>query len=139
VAAEKVGVVLIDDYAVLRDGLRLLLSMEPDIEVVGEAGTGLDGISVAQNARPQIIVTDVGLPDVDGVEVTRRLREVLPASRVLVLTVHDEDHYILALMESGASGYVLKNSAFKELVGPSGPCLGADHGCNLKSPDGLSS
>jgi DNA-binding NarL/FixJ family response regulator len=110
------SVVLIDDHTVLRDGLKLLLSLEPDLEVVGEAGTGTDGVSVAERLRPHVVVTDVGLPDFDGVEVTRRLRESLPETRVLVLTVHDEETYVLALVQAGASGYLLKNSAGNDLV-----------------------
>jgi DNA-binding NarL/FixJ family response regulator len=114
--SEGVQVVLIDDHTVLRDGLKLLLSLEPDLEVVGEAASGLEGIRVAERARPDVVVTDVGLPDVDGVEVTRRLRERLPETRVLVLTVHDEDNYVFALMQAGASGYLLKNAAGNDLV-----------------------
>jgi DNA-binding NarL/FixJ family response regulator len=101
---------------VLRDGLKLLLSLEPDIQVVGEAGSGGDGIAVAERLTPDVVVTDVGLPDVDGVEVTRRLRDELPETRVLVLTVHDEDHYVFTLIQAGASGYLLKNAAGNDLV-----------------------
>jgi DNA-binding NarL/FixJ family response regulator len=109
-------VVLIDDHTVLRDGLKLLLSLEPDLQVVGEAASGREGIAVAEEKRPNVVVTDVGLPDVDGVEVTRRLRESLPETRVLVLTVHDEDHYVFTLIQAGASGYLLKNAAGTDLV-----------------------
>jgi DNA-binding NarL/FixJ family response regulator len=109
-------VVLIDDHTVLRDGLKTLLSLESDLQVVGEAGTGLDGIAAAERTNPRVVVTDVGLPDIDGVEVTRRLRERLPETRVLVLTVHDEDTYIFTLMQAGASGYLLKNAAGADLV-----------------------
>jgi two-component system, NarL family, response regulator LiaR len=116
VAEDAIRVVLIDDHTVLRDGLKLLLSLEPDIQVVGEAGNGSQGIAVAEQLAPNVVVTDVGLPDVDGVEVTRRLREELPETRVLVLTVHDEDHYVFTLMQAGASGYLLKNAAGDDLV-----------------------
>lgn len=112
----RVRTVLIDDHTVLRDGLKLLLSLEPDLEVVGEAGTGREGIELAERERPDVVVTDVGLPDIDGVEVTRRLRESIPQTRVLVLTVHDEDHYIFTLIQAGASGYLLKNAAGNDLV-----------------------
>ncbi|HEX8917646.1 MAG TPA: response regulator transcription factor [Chloroflexota bacterium] len=112
----RTRVVLIDDHQVLRDGIRLLLSLEPDLEVVGEASTGLDGVKVVSDSRPHVVVSDVGLPDIDGVEVTRRLREHVPETRVLVLTVHDEDNYVFALMQAGASGYLLKNSAGADLV-----------------------
>jgi DNA-binding NarL/FixJ family response regulator len=96
--------------------LKLLLSLEPDIQVVGEAGSGNEGIAVAEDLTPNVVVTDVGLPDVDGVIVTRRLREALPEARVLVLTVHDEDHYVFTLIQAGASGYLLKNAAGNDLV-----------------------
>jgi DNA-binding NarL/FixJ family response regulator len=115
-SAARVRVVMIDDHAVLLDGLKLLLSLEPDIEIVGEAATGVRGVAVAEQARPDVVVTDVGLPDIDGVEVTRRLRASLPESRVLVLTAHDEDHYVFTLMQAGASGYLLKNAAGNDLV-----------------------
>lgn len=115
-SGRRVRVVLIDDHTVLRDGLKLLLSLEPDLEVAGEAAAGLEGIKVAEQTRPDVVVTDVGLPDVDGVEVTRQLRERLPEARVLVLTVHDEDNYVFALMQAGASGYLLKNAAGNDLV-----------------------
>lgn len=113
---DKVGVVLIDDHTVLRDGLKLLLSLEPDLEVVGEGGSGREGVRVAERTRPDVVVTDVGLPDIDGVEVTRQLRERLPQTRVLVLTVHDEDNYVFTLIQAGASGYLLKNAAGNDLV-----------------------
>jgi DNA-binding NarL/FixJ family response regulator len=116
VAEDPIRVVLIDDHTVLRDGLKLLLSLEPDIRVVGEAGGGSEGIAVASRLAPHVVVTDVGLPDVDGVEVTRRLRDELPETRVLVLTVHDEDHYVFTLIQAGASGYLLKNAAGDDLV-----------------------
>jgi DNA-binding NarL/FixJ family response regulator len=112
----KVGVVLIDDHTVLRDGLKLLLSLEPDLEVLGEGGAGWEGVQVAEQTRPDVVVTDVGLPDIDGVEVTKQLRERLPQTRVLVLTVHDEDNYIFTLIQAGASGYLLKNAAGNDLV-----------------------
>jgi DNA-binding NarL/FixJ family response regulator len=111
-----IRVVLIDDHTVLRDGLKLLISLEGDMRVVGEAGTGLDGVSAAERLNPHVVVTDVGLPDIDGVAVTRTLRERMPSIRVLVLTVHDEDNYVFALMEAGASGYLLKNAAGNDLV-----------------------
>jgi two-component system response regulator NreC len=111
-----IRVILIDDHTVLRDGLKLLLSLEPDLEVVGEAASGLAGIQTALETRPDVVVTDVGLPDVDGVEVTKQLRELLPESRVLVLTVHDEDTYVFTLIQAGASGYLLKNAAGNDLV-----------------------
>lgn len=111
-----IRIVMIDDHAVLLDGLKLLLSLEPDLEVVGEADSGARGVATAERTRPDVVVTDVGLPDFDGAEVTRRLRAALPETRVLVLTAHDEDRYLLSLMEAGASGYLVKNAAGQDLV-----------------------
>lgn len=110
------SIVLIDDHTVLRDGLKLLLSLESDFAVVGEAASGQAGIQVSERTHPTVVVTDVGLPDIDGVEVTRQLRDRLPRTRVLALTVHDEDSYIFAVMQAGASGYLLKNVAGDDLV-----------------------
>jgi DNA-binding NarL/FixJ family response regulator len=107
---------MIDDHSVLLDGLTLLLSLEADIVVVGEAETGTRGIAIVIESRPDVVVTDIGLPDIDGLEVTRRLRSLVPETRVLVLTAHDEDSYIFALLEAGASGYLVKNAAGEELV-----------------------
>lgn len=112
----RTTVILIDDHTVLRDGLKLLLSLERNMDVVGEAGTGLEGVALAERFQPNVVVTDVSLPDVDGVEVTRLLRARVPETRVLVLTVHDEDRYVVALLDAGASGYLLKNAAGDDLV-----------------------
>lgn len=111
-----IRVVLIDDHTVLREGLKLLLSLEPDLEVVGDASNGKEGLLTVERVHPRVVVTDVGLPDIDGIEVTRRLREDFPDTRVLVLTVHDEDTYVFALMQAGASGYLVKNAAANDLV-----------------------
>lgn len=111
-----IRVVLIDDHTVLRDGLKLLLSLEPDLKVVGDASNGEDGLRAVADLRPEVVVTDVGLPDIDGIEVTRRMREECPDTRVLVLTVHDEDTYVFALMHAGASGYLVKSAAANDLV-----------------------
>lgn len=111
-----IRVVLIDDHTVLREGLKLLLSLEADLEVVGDASNGEEGLLTVERVRPQVVVTDVGLPDIDGIEVTHRLRERFPEVRVLVLTVHDEDTYVFTLMQAGASGYLVKNAAANDLV-----------------------
>lgn len=111
-----IRVALIDDHTVLRDGLKLLLSLEPDLEVVGEAADGRSGLTVVEGMRPHVLVTDVGLPDIGGAEIVRQVREQHPQIRVLVLTVHDEDEHILELIRAGASGYLLKNAAGNDLV-----------------------
>jgi DNA-binding NarL/FixJ family response regulator len=115
-SGDFIRVVLIDDHTVLRDGLKLLLAAEPGIRVVGESGTMRGGIAAVEELKPDVAVADVGLPDGDGVEMTRVLRESVPGTRILVLTVHDEDEFILALMQAGVSGYLLKNAAGIDLV-----------------------
>lgn len=114
--SDSIRVVLIDDHTVLREGLKLLLSLEPDLAVVGDASSGEEGLLTVERVHPRVVVTDVGLPDIDGIEVTRRLRERFPDTRVLVLTVHDEDTYVFTLMQAGASGYLVKNAAANDLV-----------------------
>ncbi len=111
-----IRVVLIDDHTVLRQGLKLLLSLEPDLDVVGDVSSGEDGLRTVELMHPHVVVTDIGLPDIDGIEVTRRLRTQFPQIRVLVLTVHDEDTYVFTLMQAGASGYLVKNAAANDLV-----------------------
>lgn len=113
---QSVRAILIDDHTVLRDGLKALLALESDIEVVGEAGSVREGLELVERLAPDVVVTDVGLPDGTGIEVARTARERLPDTRVLVLTVHDEDEFIMAVMDAGASGYLLKNAAGGDLV-----------------------
>lgn len=114
--ASPIRVVLIDDHTVLRQGLKLLLSLEPDLHVVGDVSGGEEGLRIVETVQPHVVVTDIGLPDIDGIEITRRLRGQFPRVRVLVLTVHDEDTYVFTVMQAGASGYLVKNAAANELV-----------------------
>jgi NarL family two-component system response regulator LiaR len=112
-----IGVLLIDDHPVVRAGLRVLLESEPDMEVVGEAGSAIDGISLARSLRPNIVVTDLLMPDVDGVVVTKTIRTELPDTQVIVLTnVSDEDSSVVGVVRAGAIGYVLKNADTEALV-----------------------
>ena len=112
-----IRVLLIDDHSVVRAGLRALLEAEPDLDVVGEAGTGNSGISLAHRVTPDIVVTDLLLPDVDGVQVTRSIRAELPRTHVIVLTsVGEEDSAVVEAVRAGAMGYVLKSAETRELV-----------------------
>ena len=109
-------VILADDHAILRDGVRLILESQPDIAVVGEAATGEEAIALAERLRPDIIVMDIAMPGINGLEATRRLRATLPEARVLVLTMHADREYISQVIQAGAAGYVLKQAAAQELV-----------------------
>ncbi|MBI4494680.1 MAG: response regulator transcription factor [Chloroflexi bacterium] len=112
----KIRVVLADDHAVLRAGLQALLSFEEDMEVVGQAGDGQETIELARALRPDVIVMDIAMPGVSGLEATRRIRKEGLPCRVLILTMHAEARYLLPVVEAGGSGYVLKSGADRELI-----------------------
>jgi DNA-binding NarL/FixJ family response regulator len=112
-----IRVLHIDDHVVVRAGVRGILEMDPDIEVVGEAGTGTSGIRLALKLRPDVVLTDLLLPDVDGVAVTQSIRADLPNTKVVILTsVGDEDVAMVRAVRAGAIGYVLKTAEVAELV-----------------------
>jgi DNA-binding NarL/FixJ family response regulator len=109
-------IILVDDHAILRQGTAELLRREPDLEVVGQAGDGQAAIDLVQELRPDIVVMDVRMPGMSGVEATRRIHELFPNVQVLVLTAHDDDQYVFSLLEAGACGYLLKSAPVAELV-----------------------
>ena len=111
-----VRVALCDDHGVVRSGLRRILAAEPDLEVVGEAGTISEAVALAAAERPDVFVMDLNLPDGSGITATATVRKVSPATRVLVLTVHDDVAYLRRAFDAGADGYVLKEAADVELV-----------------------
>jgi DNA-binding NarL/FixJ family response regulator len=113
-----VRVLLVDDHAMMRAGFRTILSLEDDIEVVGEAATGVEAIVAAAALRPDVICMDVQMPDMDGLEATRRI-VADPASdaAVLIVTTFDRDEYLFDALSAGASGFLLKNAGPEELVG----------------------
>lgn len=111
-----IRVLLADDHAVLRAGLRALLSAEPDMEVVGEAGDGAEAVTLAAQLLPDVVVMDISMPVKDGLAATAEITAGLPETRVLVLTMHAEEQYLLKVLEAGGSGYVLKRSADTELM-----------------------
>ena len=113
---DMIRTALCDDHRVVRSGLRRLLQDEPDIEVVGEAGTAGEAVALAQIEHPDVFIMDQGLPGTSGIEAARKLREVSPATRVLMLTVHEDVAYLRAAFEAGAAGYLVKDAADVELV-----------------------
>ena len=108
--------VLADDHAVVRAGLKDVLSSARDIEVIGEARNGREAVALAERFKPDVIVIDLSMPDVDGIEATKEIVAKALPTRVLVLTMHTQDEFLVAMMESGASGFLLKNAADRELV-----------------------
>lgn len=113
----KIRVLLADDHAVLRSGLKLLVNHQQDMEVVAEAGTFGEAIRQANISKPDVITLDLTMPDGDGMDKVEQLCRQCPASRVLVLTMHDDPAYLRAALTAGASGYVVKKAADTELLG----------------------
>jgi DNA-binding NarL/FixJ family response regulator len=111
-----IRVLLADDHAVLRAGLKALLSAEPDMTVVGEAANGEEAVTLAAELRPDVVVMDISMPVKDGLAATAEIATDLPETKVLVLTMHAEEQYLLKVLEAGGSGYVLKRSADTELM-----------------------
>ncbi|GIM91746.1 response regulator [Paractinoplanes toevensis] len=111
-----IRIVLVDDHPVVRMGLRGMLDAEPDLQVVGEAGSGAAGVELAAAERPDIVLMDLRMPDGDGVSATERILATVPGTRVMVLTTYESDRDILRAIEAGASGYLLKDATPQELA-----------------------
>jgi len=111
-----IRVLLVDDQSLLRMGFRLILEAEPDIEVVGEAGDGASGVSMASALHPDVVLMDVRMPGMDGIKATASIIEADPASKVLILTTFDLDQYVFAGLKAGASGFMLKDAPPAELL-----------------------
>jgi two-component system response regulator NreC len=109
-------VFLADDHAIFRDGLRALLQRHEGVEIVGEAGDGHEALAGIDRTRPDVVVMDIGMPHLNGLEVTRRVRKRLPRTRVLVLSMYEDADFVYQILAAGASGYMLKESASQELL-----------------------
>ncbi len=114
--AVQIRVLLVDDHLLFREGLCSLLSAQPDIEVVGQAGDGLEALVMARELRPDLILMDVTMPGMDGLEATEQIIEILPQAKIVMLTVHDDQERLFEAIKYGAVGYVLKNTAAGTLI-----------------------
>lgn len=112
----SITVFVVDDHAVVRDGLRLLLEAEPDIKVIGDAANGMDALSEVAQTCPDVFIMDIAMPEVNGIEAARRIREICPVAQVIVLSMYSTSEHIFQALQAGALGYVLKESAGTELV-----------------------
>jgi two-component system response regulator NreC len=114
--ADPIRVLVVDDHALVREGIKSLLQGIPQITVIGEAEDGLDAIEKARKVRPDIVLMDIGMPRMTGVEATRHIREEMPAVQVVALTIHESEEYLFQMLRAGASGYVLKKSHPSEML-----------------------
>jgi two-component system response regulator NreC len=112
----KTRILLADDHAVVRKGFRLILESQPDMEVVGEAANGRETVSLAEQLKPDLAIVDVSMPELNGIEATRRLAEVSPRTRVLALSMHKDSVYVREILRAGARGYLLKDAADGDLL-----------------------
>ena len=112
----KIKVLLADDHQILREGLRAMLEKEYNIEVLGEAADGREALSLIREKTPDVIVMDITMPGLNGVEATRQIRSEFPQIKVVALSMHDDKRFVLNMLKAGASAYLLKDGGFKEVV-----------------------
>jgi len=111
-----IGVAIVDDHAVLRDGLVAILSTQQDIQVVGTAANGRDGLKLVIDLRPRVVILDISMPELDGLEATRQILQKQPDTRIVILSMHSGAEHVFHALEAGARGYLLKDSAGREIV-----------------------
>lgn len=111
-----IRVLIADDHTMVRQGIRLLLETQNDIQVIGEASDGIQVLQLARECKPDVVVMDIAMPNMDGMEATREIRRALPETNVLALTMYEGDEYFFKILEAGAAGYVLKRAAANELI-----------------------
>jgi two-component system response regulator NreC len=111
-----IRVLLADDHTILRAGLRMMLNAQPDITVVGEASDGKEAVREAERLVPDVVIMDVTMPDLNGIEATRIIKKALPEVKVLILTMHENEGYLFQSLRAGASGYMMKEAADTELI-----------------------
>lgn len=134
---KKIKILVADDHALVREGIRALLALATDLEVVGEATTGLEAVEKARKLKPDVVLMDLSMPAMNGLEATRKIcKEHAGAIRVLILTQHDESDYVLPVIQAGAKGFVTKMAAFTELVAA---IRAVDQGHSFLSPSAATS
>ena len=124
---QKYRIMLVEDHAIIREGLRSLFYSEKDFEVVAEAEEGRTALRLAENHRPDLVVTDLSMPQMDGIDLIATLKKQNPKIRVIALTVHRNDEYVLAALKAGADGYILKEANYSELITAARTALRGKH------------
>ncbi len=112
----SIRIIIVDDHSITREGLRALLEKQPDIEVVAEAENGRTGVKLAKRHQPDMVVMDINMPDLNGIDATRQIIEEVPTVKVIALSMYADRSYIKGMLKAGASGYLMKNCAFEELT-----------------------
>jgi two-component system response regulator NreC len=112
----KTKILLVDDHAIMRDGIRALICIHDDLEIVGEASDGKEAVDKALQLNPDLVIMDIAMPKMDGLEATRRIKKKQPRLKILVLTQHDNQEYVLSVIKAGASGYLPKKAVGSELI-----------------------
>jgi DNA-binding NarL/FixJ family response regulator len=112
----KRSIVIAEDHTIIREGLRALLSSDPEFEIVGEAADGIEAIKVVERLAPNLVIMDLSMPKMNGIAAIREIKRIAPETKILVLTVHTNEEYILASFQAGSNGYVLKYASHAELV-----------------------
>jgi len=112
----KIKILVVDDHAIVREGVRMILAKESDLEVVGEAGDGQQALELTERVRPDVVIMDISMPGMGGIEATQTVRARHPEVQVLALTMHEDESYVFQLLRAGAAGYVLKRAAAQDLV-----------------------
>lgn len=113
---DPIRLVLVDDHEIVRAGLRMLIQAQSDMEIVGEASHGAEAVSVVERLQPDVIIMDVAMPGMNGIEATRRIRHAFPDIEVLALTIHEDEQYVIPMLRAGASGYIPKRAAPDDLI-----------------------
>ena len=108
-------IILVDNHQIMRDGLRFMFEKFPDLNVVGEADNGHDGVTLARELLPDVVIMDISMPDLNGIDATRQIKKLIPRTKVIALSMHSDKKYVINMLKAGASGYVLKECAFEEL------------------------